>query len=840
MAPKPLLLKFGDLLIDIDSSPISPSSYVHDLGVVLDSMLSFKNHIKSVTKTAFYHLMNICRLQPVLTDSIAETLIRAFFTTLLDYCNWVFFGISDKALDRLQYVQNSAASLLTRTKVWQHNTPTFIKLHWLPVKSRIVYKILLFTYNSLSALAPQYLSDFLHPYKQPWTIWSSAMGLLFVPRANLHTFGDRAFNAVLTIEPNCSSFFIGEFVTIMCGMNEGADTDWEYKLNKDGREFVPYNTHKDYRIKISSTGYSGEYQCSGRRKSSRYTKRSNTVSVTVSAGKPRATLTAGTTIIPVGGSVILTCSVGRSDEWKYEWFRRTQRTTEVQIRRDDQQNRVFRVSQGGIYRCRGGRGDPVFNTYQSDEVSIKITFSNKVAVKQQQHNWTQIFSGETITLTCEVEEGGEPTEWEYEWRGPWRTTQWRNNYLTFRVSESTSGDYMCKSRRRDDSYSSTEWSEAFTLSASTDKPRATLTAGTTIIPVGGSVTLTCSAGRSDEWKYEWFRRTEITSEVQIRRDDQPNRVIRVSQGGIYSCRGRRGYPVYYTDISAEVIIEITFSNKVAVKQQQHNWTQIFSGETITLTCEVQEGGEPTEWEYGWRGPRKTTQWTHNNSWIFNISESSSGDYTCKSRRRDDSYSSTKWSEAFTVSASSKSWGGLESFSFLVPLIIGLVCGILLILLRLLCHFKLAKGSSSISGTQSTNQSSATNHMINQDEAQHNQHTSPLQGDACLFKSIKDHNDTENGDSRLCGQSTASYNQAKASGDKEKSDPAAADETIYSDIKLRTALDNSLSCTQVIYNQAKTKTDKGKLAPAAADETALDDVLYAQVFYNKTECKNDKD
>ncbi|XP_030609367.1 Fc receptor-like protein 5 [Archocentrus centrarchus] len=489
-----------------------------------------------------------------------------------------------------------------------------------------------------------------------------------------------AQDAGLTIEPNWSSFFIGEFVTFMCDMNEGADTDWEYKLNKDGQEFIPYNTKKDYRLPITSINYSGEYQCSGHRKNSSNTKSSNTVSVTVS-GKPRATLTPGTTIIPVGGSVTLTCSVGRSAKWKYEWFRRTQNNTEVQIRRDDQQNRVFRVSQGGIYRCRGRRGNPVYYTDKTDEVSIEITFSNKVAVKQQ-HNWTQIFRGEMITLTCEVEEGGEPTEWEYQWKVPWRITQWTHfNLWRFRVSESSRGDYTCKSRLRDDSYSSTEWSEAFTLSAS-NKPRATLTAEITIIPVGGSVILTCSVGSSAKWKYEWFRRTQNTNEVQIRKDDQPNKVIRVSQGGIYSCRGRRGNPVYYTDISDEVSIEITSSSKVFIKQQ-HNWPQIFIGETITLTCEVQEGGEPTEWEYEWKVHDQPTQWTHFSYWKFRVSDSISTDYRCKSRRRDDSYSSTEWSEAFTLTVSTVAVS--ESSLLPVVVIIGLISGIIFIFLLLLFY-----------------------------------------------------------------------------------------------------------------------------------------------------------
>ncbi|XP_076738814.1 uncharacterized protein LOC112430742 [Maylandia zebra] len=154
-------------------------------------------------------------------------------------------------------------------------------------------------------------------------------------------------------------------------MNEGEDTDWYYEIKKDGREFVRYNTDKDYRFEIKSTGDSGEYQCSGSRVSSHHIKNSNTVSITVLADKPRATLTTGTTIIPVGGSVTLTCSVQSSDGWKYEWFRRTQTTSEGQIK--DQQNRDIRVSEGGIYRCRGTRGNPVYYTDRSDDVTIEIT-----------------------------------------------------------------------------------------------------------------------------------------------------------------------------------------------------------------------------------------------------------------------------------------------------------------------------------------------------------------------------------------------------------------------------------------------------------------------------------
>ena len=65
VASKVLLQKVGDIPLDMDSCSLSPSTEVCNLGVILDSTLSFQPHIKSITKSAFYHLKNISR-QPAL------------------------------------------------------------------------------------------------------------------------------------------------------------------------------------------------------------------------------------------------------------------------------------------------------------------------------------------------------------------------------------------------------------------------------------------------------------------------------------------------------------------------------------------------------------------------------------------------------------------------------------------------------------------------------------------------------------------------------------------------------------------------------------------------------
>ena len=68
-------------------------------------------------------------------------------------------------IDRLQNVQNSAARLIRRNKKFDHVTPVMKRLHWLPIKQRIVYKIHTSHYlqGQKNGLAPSYICDMLQP-----------------------------------------------------------------------------------------------------------------------------------------------------------------------------------------------------------------------------------------------------------------------------------------------------------------------------------------------------------------------------------------------------------------------------------------------------------------------------------------------------------------------------------------------------------------------------------------------------------------------------------------------------------------------------------------------------
>ena len=62
-------------------------------------------------------------------------------------------------IKKLQSVQNAAARLVTRTKKCEHISPVLFQLHWLPVKERIKFKIVLFVFKILRSECPHYLQS---------------------------------------------------------------------------------------------------------------------------------------------------------------------------------------------------------------------------------------------------------------------------------------------------------------------------------------------------------------------------------------------------------------------------------------------------------------------------------------------------------------------------------------------------------------------------------------------------------------------------------------------------------------------------------------------------------
>ena len=152
-------------------------------------------HIRKVCQVSYMHLRNIASIRPALTDKAAECLIHAFITSRLDCCNSLLAGLPGTTLGKLQSIQNAAARLLTGTRKYDHITPVLRELHWLPITSRIQYKVTLLVYKTLYGPAPQYLQDLIQ-YRSARPGLRSAGILLNVPMTRSVTYGDRAFCSI--------------------------------------------------------------------------------------------------------------------------------------------------------------------------------------------------------------------------------------------------------------------------------------------------------------------------------------------------------------------------------------------------------------------------------------------------------------------------------------------------------------------------------------------------------------------------------------------------------------------------------------------------------------------
>ena len=158
---------------------------VRNLGVIFDSQLSMKPHIRSVVKSGYFHLRNISLARKQLTKDATRSLTEALVLSRLDYGNSLLSGISDELLQKLQVLQNSAARLVTKTPRRAHISPVLRELHWLPVRARIYFKVLYLVFKALHAEAPQYLSELIHTYVPPRSLRSQNKGMLTEPVVEL-------------------------------------------------------------------------------------------------------------------------------------------------------------------------------------------------------------------------------------------------------------------------------------------------------------------------------------------------------------------------------------------------------------------------------------------------------------------------------------------------------------------------------------------------------------------------------------------------------------------------------------------------------------------------------
>ena len=182
-------------ILTVGEQCVPTSTSVRNIGASLDSSLTMDTEIKAKCKSAWWQLYQISKIRRFLTPEQVKTVTVSLVLSKLDQNNSLLHDLPACVLLKLQRVQNSAARLLCSASRQVDAAPLLVSLHWLPIKKRIKFKIVLLVYKCLNGIGPLYLSELLSFYSNTESrkcLRSSSLDNLHVPRTNTN-FGDRSF-----------------------------------------------------------------------------------------------------------------------------------------------------------------------------------------------------------------------------------------------------------------------------------------------------------------------------------------------------------------------------------------------------------------------------------------------------------------------------------------------------------------------------------------------------------------------------------------------------------------------------------------------------------------------
>ena len=191
------------------------SSSVKLLGVQFDQNLLMEKQINRVVSSCFFNLRKIFSVKHHLERTILIELIRMQVISRLDYCNILYVSLPTKLISKLQRVVNVAARCIFCLHAGTPTSAYIRQLHWLPIKQRCLFKLLLFVHRAIHkpSDSPLYLQELLKR-NTPVTRMNYAYNLE-VPKTR-SAYGRRSFRYIGPTEWNKLPASLKSIPTELC------------------------------------------------------------------------------------------------------------------------------------------------------------------------------------------------------------------------------------------------------------------------------------------------------------------------------------------------------------------------------------------------------------------------------------------------------------------------------------------------------------------------------------------------------------------------------------------------------------------------------------------------
>ena len=183
----------AELSLTIGDTCVLPVEKARNLGAIFDSNLNVEAHVNNICCASYFHIRSIGQIRSYLSQADIETLVHALISSCLDQLKSLLYDLPDMLLEKLQRIQNTAEHLVMGAKLHDHITPVLARLHWLPVKQRISFKMLLLTYKCIHGATPAYLTELIQLYEPRRSLRPQGQLLLRPVTASM-SYGNRSFS----------------------------------------------------------------------------------------------------------------------------------------------------------------------------------------------------------------------------------------------------------------------------------------------------------------------------------------------------------------------------------------------------------------------------------------------------------------------------------------------------------------------------------------------------------------------------------------------------------------------------------------------------------------------
>jgi hypothetical protein len=183
---KTLSIRVGDHVI-----PASP--VVRDLGVFLDSELTFDNHIRRIRRHCFMQLRLLSKLRRFMSKHHAALLVNALVFSKMNYCISLLVGLPKKQYQQLQPIIHYGIRIVERLKKRESVTNHLRNHGWLDVETREKYRLCQIVHSALETDKPAKLASLLKFQTSTYGLRSESERKLEIPRVS-KSVGKRSFS----------------------------------------------------------------------------------------------------------------------------------------------------------------------------------------------------------------------------------------------------------------------------------------------------------------------------------------------------------------------------------------------------------------------------------------------------------------------------------------------------------------------------------------------------------------------------------------------------------------------------------------------------------------------